>query len=220
LLPGQWENALTPIYPSLALAGAIALKEVRHFDPTIPYPKIWRFAFFGFSFIFIALTISLYSNFPVQILPQKERPFLLLILIFFSLTLAMTANLLAQRQTEFIPILFWGMFISLLLWVNTPFWLWPQAGDFPVTAIAALIQKKVPASQPIYASFSQERSSLSFYSHHPIIPANTQRLRHYWQSHSQPYLLIDKATSHQLALKNVKSLGKSLLGWQLITKQP
>jgi 4-amino-4-deoxy-L-arabinose transferase-like glycosyltransferase len=142
LLPGQWENALTPIYPSLALAGAIALKEVRHLDPTIPYPKIWRFAFFGFSFIFIALTISLYSNFPVQILPQKERPFLLLILIFFSLTLAMTANLLAQRQTEFIPILFWGMFISLLLWVNTPFWLWPKAGDFPVKAIAALIQKK------------------------------------------------------------------------------
>jgi hypothetical protein len=54
----------------------------------------------------------------------------------------MTANLLAQRQTEFIPILFWGMFISLLLWVNTPFWLWPKAGDFPVKAIAALIQKK------------------------------------------------------------------------------
>ena len=119
LLPSPWELGLTPLYPLLALTGAIALAELRQRDPEIPYPKSWVIFFAMTALALLGLTFMLYQNFPFIPLAKTERASAILLLLFLSFTLGITANLLAQRQRDFLPILFWGIFLSLILWVQT-----------------------------------------------------------------------------------------------------
>jgi len=220
-MPGYWEAGLIPLIPILALTSAIALVQIRNFPLEIPYPKILRLATLSLALIvcLILITLSLSLNWPINLLSNQEHTFALLILVFLSFTLIMTANLMNQHRTEFIPILIWGMYVSLVLFVNTPFWLGNFPGNYPVKPVASLIQKTVPKNQLIYTSFPTERSSLNFYSNHQVIPAKKKALLKYWQKNKSSYLLINEKILTKLDKSSVKMLEESVSGLYLITKK-
>jgi 4-amino-4-deoxy-L-arabinose transferase-like glycosyltransferase len=218
LLPSPWELGLTPLYPLLALTGAIALAELRQLDPEIPYPKSWVIFFAMTTLALIGLTFILYQDLPLINLAKTERASAILLFLFLGFTLGMTASLLAQRQRDFVPILFWGLFLCLVLWVKTPLWLWHPQGNFPVKAIGQLIQKQVPPTQTLYATLPQENTSLNFYSDRRVLPINLKNLQDYWQKTEQPYILVAPHTLDQILLPQTKILGQEVASWQIITK--
>ncbi len=219
MMPGYWEAALIPIFPLLALTSAIALIQLRNFPLIIPYPKPLRLALLGFALISILITAAIAFNWPINWLSAHQQPFALLVLFFLSFTLVMAANLMDRHRTEFISILMWGIYVSLVLLVNTPFELAEFSGEYSVKPVASLIQRAVPPNQLVYTSFPKERSSLNFYSNHPVIPAEKKELLKYWQKNKSPYLLVDGETLTSLEKSSIKLLGESVPDWHLITKK-
>ena len=218
LLQSPWELGLTPLYPLLALTGAIALAELRQLDPEIPYPQSWVIFFAVTALTLLGLTLILYQEIPLINLAKPERASAILLFLFLGFTLGMTANLLAQRQRDFVPILFWGIFLSLMLWVQTPLWLWHPHADFPVKAIGQLIQKQVPAKETLYGTLPQENTALNFYSDRRVLPISFKKLQDYWKQTEQPYILTAPHALDQILLPQVKPLGKEVDAWGIITK--
>jgi hypothetical protein len=219
MMPGYWEAALIPLFPLLALTSAIALIQLRNFPLIVPYPKPLRLALLGFALISILITAAIALNWPINWFSDHQQPFALLVLFFLSFTLVMAANLMDRHRTEFISILMWGMYVSLVLLVNTPFGVAEFSGEYPVKPVASLIQGAVPPNQLVYTSFPKERSSLNFYSNHPVIPAKKKELLKYWQENKSPYLLVDGETLTSLKKSSVKLLGESVPDSYLITKK-
>ena len=219
MMPGYWEAALIPLFPLFALTAAIALIQLRNFPLIVPYPKPLRLALLGFTLISVLVTAAIAFNWPINWLSNQERPFALLILFFLSFTLVMSADLMDRHRTEFISILMWGIYVSLVLFVNTPFGLGEFSEDYPVKPVASLIQRTVPPNQLVYTSFPRERSSLNFYSNHPVIPTEKKELLKYWQKNKSPYLLVDGEFLSKLKKSSVKLLGKSVADLYLITKK-
>jgi hypothetical protein len=140
-------------------------------------------------------------------------------LVFASaaLTLLITAVLIYQKDLQFIPLLFWGTYVTLLLLMTSPHWNWELAEAYPVKPVAAMIKRKTPINKPIYTSYDHGRPSLNFYSDRQVIPATDAELQQRWKSDAQPYFLLDQPTFKHLNLKPVKAINQAE-GWLLITK--
>ncbi len=114
-----------PLLIFVAIAAAKTLAECR--QPTdqkqnASYPLWWRSAFGVISLVLFLALLSLGYQY-LWVTPNQ--PLLMPsigIMAFLGLTLVMTTSLLMQRRAEFIYILFWGLYVSLLLLVNTPLW--------------------------------------------------------------------------------------------------
>lgn len=170
---------IIPIYPALAIAGGAILAEVRNFPSTRSYPRSWMIAM---GVLGILIAVSCLSFYYDLINLESRHPSLWLILISLSLTMAVTSILLARRSEEFISILFWGMYISLMLFFSSPYWVWELQEAYPVTPVADMIKKQnLDPEQIIYTSFEYERPSLNFYSEHRIIPASFDQLITDWE---------------------------------------
>ena len=201
-----------PIYPAVALAGGVQLAEVWHFWPSNQsYPRPWAiglgllgFLAFGGSLYFAGLGTQ--NNWHLQ-----------LVLASAALTLLVAAFLVAQKDLQFIYILFWGMYVSLLLFMTSPHWVWELAEAYPVKPVAATIQSDTPSGQVVYTSFPYARPSLNFYSDRQVIPADDLELKRHWTQDPHPYLLLKTEAIDQLSLKGVKRLGAAS-GWTLITR--
>jgi 4-amino-4-deoxy-L-arabinose transferase-like glycosyltransferase len=205
---------ILPLYPALALATGAQLDHIRNLPSNIAYPRLWT-AILGLLAI-LATVAGLY--FSLQI---KGNFSLLLIFGSFALTLAVGTILIARQDRQFIPLLFWGTYVSLLVLVSSPYWLWELNEAYPVKPIAALIEKNVPVGQLVYTSFAYTRPSLNFYSEHQVIPATVEQLKDYWQKSSSAYILIDRATVEKLDLESARMIGVARtepLGWFLVTK--
>jgi 4-amino-4-deoxy-L-arabinose transferase-like glycosyltransferase len=133
----------------------------------------------------------------------------------------MTAALvqLAQRHREFIAVLIWGFYVTLLMLMASDQWVWELAEDYPVKPVAQLIQQNTPPEEVIYTSHLHGRPSLEFYSDRRVISVQeqTQQLRRHWRTDDAPYLLLDEDTLTQLELKHSNSLGHAE-GFVLITR--
>jgi 4-amino-4-deoxy-L-arabinose transferase-like glycosyltransferase len=141
-------------------------------------------------------------------------------IIFAAVALTMTLSaILAERgDRQFLKILIWGSYISLLLLMKSNYWVWELNTAYPVKPVAAMITKINPAVKEIYTSFPYHRPSLDFYSDRTIIPASIGELQYYWQYNSQPYFLINTSTLGNLQFKSIKVIDQ-VKDWQLITKQ-
>jgi hypothetical protein len=84
--------------------------------------------------------------------------------------------------------------------------------------VASLVQKYVPADHPVYIAFAYERPSLNFYSGRRVFPLAVEELINHWQSHKQPYLIIDRQTKEATDLEGLKAIGSTDSGWFLVTK--
>ncbi|GAX37462.1 glycosyl transferase family protein [Nodularia sp. NIES-3585] len=105
-----------PIYPSLALAFGAQLAEIENLPLTSSYPRTWVA---GLSILAVVASAgSIYfSNGTVQKTDLQ--------LIFASVALTMTlAAILAERGNgQFLKILLWGSYISLLLLMKSNYWI-------------------------------------------------------------------------------------------------
>lgn len=197
---------ILPIYPAVALVVGVQLAEVWNLPRPAFYPRAWV--------VFLALMAvgttcgSLYFGWTSDLALQ-------LILAAAAGTMTLATILAVQGDRQFLLILVWGMYVSLLLLMTSHHWVWELAEAYPVKPVAAMIQSNTPANQKIYTSYPYGRPSLNFYSDRQIIPAAIGELQQHWQQ-QQPYLLLDN-TFDNLTLEAVKQVDTAA-GWTLITK--
>jgi 4-amino-4-deoxy-L-arabinose transferase-like glycosyltransferase len=221
-----------PLYPALALAAGAKIATVLNLPARDNYPRSWGIIF---ATIAMAATIAFFF------MGWSDR-YLGLILICLALTFSFAAFLLRQRDRQFIYLLFWGMYISLLLFVASPHWIWELNEAYPVRDVAAAIKTNTTIDRTIYTTFDYDRPSLNFYSDRQILtlpfselekirqtqpkiaPAQIELLwlQNYWQQEKQPYLFLEKNTLTLLNLSNSKLLAEKKIDdslWVLCTKQ-
>jgi 4-amino-4-deoxy-L-arabinose transferase-like glycosyltransferase len=188
---------ILPIYPALALAAGAMITEVLRYPNQFSYR--WYWAMWGGLLILlggIAGGASIYYGFFVA----NSSKALGIICFAVGLTTSVSGGLLLRRDRQFINILTWGMYVSLLMLVSSPYWLWELNEAYPVKPVAMLIQDQVPESATIYTSFPYERPSLNFYAEQRVIPATQEELQKHWEENSSTYLLVDEKTLQQLRL--------------------
>jgi 4-amino-4-deoxy-L-arabinose transferase-like glycosyltransferase len=204
----QWY--VLPIYPAFALAGGAQLAEVWNLPTRQSYPRVW-----SVGLIILALG-GLAGSLYFAILETPERS-LAVIFASMALTMAMAAVLLVRRDLQFILILFWGTYLSMLLLMSSPYWLGGIKDVDPVKPIAAILNRGTPSGQLIYASLDKSEPLLNFYSDRKLVPASDGALKQHWQQHQHPYLLLNTRTFKQLSLKPYRRVGTAP-GWVLVTK--
>ena len=209
---GYW--SILPLYPALALAAGRQLDVVRNVPSYIAYPRIWIYSFMLMAAV--AAFAGLYWG--IRDYVDFYLPF---ICGSLAITFTVTAIAIAQREKQFVPLLFWGLFISMFLLIISPHWIWEINTKEPVEPIATLIREHTPAETVIYTSMPKERSSLNFYSDRQIVTQSLTQLKQTWQQNYPVYLLIDPITLEKLNLSQqmvVKSSKFESLNWVLAIK--
>lgn len=199
-----------PLYPALALTVGALLSEVWQMPSSKSYPPTWKI---GLSLLALGtISYSLYFG----IFDSVNRS-LSIIFASVALTMAMAAILLARRDLQFILILFWGIYISLLILMTSPYWISGLPETEPMKPLAELIRRRTPDHQVIYSSLNTARPSLNFYSGRQVIPASNSELKQRWQNEKSVYLLLDTDTEAKLSLKSFRLIER-LSRWVLIAK--
>ncbi|MBE9181748.1 glycosyltransferase family 39 protein [Oculatella sp. LEGE 06141] len=208
-----------PLYPALALVTGAQLAMMwkrglpvgAKYDPYSAYSPVW----FG-AFVLLAaagwigmLYFGMWSDTP--------EPDLQVVLASVGLTMTAAAVLVVRQNPQFIAVLLWGMYISLLLLMVSEHWIWELAESYPVRPVAAIVQQHTPPGTKIYTSYEYSRPSLNFYSDRQVIALSRRQLQQRWQKDLQPYFLLDEAATAALALDSSKVL-ETVQGWTLLTK--
>lgn len=206
-----------PLYPAIALAIgsqlALLWQKGRHpglNPPAKPYSRHWM------NIFALLAIVTLVGSIYFQIRPQPQTE-LAIVLAAVALTLLVAAVLVARQDPEFLAVLTWGTYVSLLMLMLSHHWVWELAEAFPVKPVAAIVQQHTPDGATVYTSYPTSRPSLDFYSDRLVIPANPNQLRRHWQQDNTPYLLLDAAALQQLPAASQQILGKAE-GLTLITR--
>jgi len=205
---------ILPLYPALALAAGKQLDRIRNLPSFIVYPRSWIY-----SFASMAILAALAGfNWGVRNYIDFYLPF---ICGSLCITFAATAIAIAQQDKQFIPLLFWGLLVSLFLLMVSPHWIWELEVSKSVKPIAKLVKQHTPPQTLIYGSRAAARPSLNFYSDRQIISQSVSELQEHWQHDSLAYLLLDRQSFKQLDLPKatiVEDKRLSSLGWILAVK--
>ncbi|MGL5082494.1 MAG: ArnT family glycosyltransferase [Microcoleaceae cyanobacterium] len=164
------------------------------------------------------ITCFYYSHLLPKLQPINVEVDIKLAIGIFGITMAFTALFLFRKDRQFLTVLVWGSYLSLLLFVNSSHWVWELAEDYPVKPVAMLITKNVPTTAKVYTSHPYSRPSLNFYSNRKVRPANIQELQAAWTKNSQPYFLLDRVTLNELKLQDIEQVG-AIEGWILVTRK-
>ena len=206
-----------PLYPALALIIAQPLAEAwissggwgGYVYTPRSFPRIWT----GF-FLFLA-TIALggvYYFSPWGLEPSWAG---LISLIFATSGLGVAAYLCARHSSLWIPVLIWGWYLSLLVFMTSPHWLWELAEDYPVKPVAAIVQEFVPPEAVVYTNHPHHRPSLNFYSQHPVHPLTREEILAQATSGDSSYYLVTGDVSDRLVEEGLKTIA-SAEGWVLV----
>jgi 4-amino-4-deoxy-L-arabinose transferase-like glycosyltransferase len=212
----QFPESIVPIYPILALAGGAKLKQVLNLPSYTPYPRVWSWLLISLAGLVTAAGIYFGAAGAISL-------FSVIILGSIALNASIAAVLIQRRDRIFLSILFWGMYVSLVLFFSSADWVWQWNRTFPVKPVATIIKRIVPQDRVVYTSFAYS-SSLNFYSDRRVVPLELPKLKQHWQASTNPYLLIDPQLIEKLNLKSesVKFLDTNESTSQnlvLITKQ-
>jgi 4-amino-4-deoxy-L-arabinose transferase-like glycosyltransferase len=196
-----------PVYPALALVVGAYLTEVWNWPQTKSYPRAWV------GILALLAVVGWGGSVYFGLFSLQPEPDLQLILAAVALTMTFAAILVAGRDLQFIPILFWGMYVSLMLLMISEHWVWELAEAYPVKPVAEMIRHSgLPAGEKIYTSYPYNRPALNFYSDRQVIPQSAAELQQIWQQNPHPFLLLEPSTLQNLGLEQVKPLGTVI--WQ------
>jgi 4-amino-4-deoxy-L-arabinose transferase-like glycosyltransferase len=134
---------LFPIYPSLALAFGAQLAEIENLPIGSSYPRAWVAGLSILAVVASAGSIYLSSG-------TVHKTDLQLIFAAVALTMTLAAILAERGNGQFLKILLWGSYISLLLLMKSNYWVWELADAYPVKPVAAMIKQLDPAVNKIY----------------------------------------------------------------------
>ncbi|MCX7595204.1 MAG: phospholipid carrier-dependent glycosyltransferase, partial [Fischerella sp.] len=199
-----------PIYPSLALTIGAKLGEMENLPLLSSYPRPWVVILTILAVV--AVGGSIYFSWG-----SASKSDLQLTFAAVAATMALAAILAERGDIQFLRVLFWGSYISLLLLMKSNYWVWELGERYPVKPVAAMIQQETPPGTKIYTSNPENRPSLNFYSDRNIVSASKKELQYYWRYKEQPYFLLDESTFNNLQLDSAKLLDQAE-GWKLITK--
>ena len=209
-----------PLYPALALAGGAQLAEVWSYcDRGTPLlhstlKRIWKWGFWGLSGLaWGGLSYLAFSN-------GVSSTVIGLTGLCFALTLTFTSLLFQQANAQFISVLGWGCYLSLILFMSSGQWIWELNEGFPVKPVARLLAAYTPTGQSILSNYPHGRPSLDFYSDRRLIPSTWEQIEQAWSQYPQPYLLLDPSgleTFESLHRDRVEPL-EMAAGWTLVTK--
>ena len=160
---------IMPIYPTLSLSAGAIFARVRSLPFGLSYPLIWK-RFFAF------LAIVLGGGLIFMSINQPDNYNLLTVLGLLFITFLSVAVLLDKKDKQYISILFWGMYITLVVFCSSDYWLWELNEAFAVKPVAQAIVKNIPTSNTVYIDFDYHRPSLDFYSERKIIPVNGEQI--------------------------------------------
>ena len=141
-----------------------------------------------------------------------------LMLMFVALTMTISAVLLHRKDRQFLLVLIWGTYVTLLVFVASDNWVWELAEDYPVKPIAEIVRTGTPAGQQVFTSHRLPRPSLNFYSERQVIVTDSVTLQEKWQSLPQPYFLLEKPVLKHLGLQNAEIV-KTADDWVLVTRK-
>lgn len=140
-------------------------------------------------------------------------------LVAGALTMTVSSLLMYRQDWQFLSVLVWGTYVSLVLFVASGHWNWELAEAYPVKPIAAMIRQQTSPEQVIYTTYPHNRPALNFYSERRVIPLSQAELQERWQQELQPYLLTQVDRVEHLNLPGQKQL-ESTMDWTLITRSP
>lgn len=212
---------IMPLYPALALVAGAMLASVWNPKDVIgirpvsqrKFPRFWVILLGGLALI--SWILCLVFN-PIGVFPQ---PILAIIMGAIALTLTVTTILVLRQDSQFILVLIWGCYVSLLLLMVSPYWLWELQESYPVKPVAALIQQNTPPGTVVFTSYPNGRPSLNFYSDRQVEPVKDSQILARWSQKSPLYLLTDQTTLKRLSLPSVQVLGIAE-GWLLVDRAP
>jgi len=147
------------------------------------------------------------------------QPDLQLISSTLALTITVTAILILRQDIQFISVLIWGTYLTLVVLMMSSHWVWELAETYPVKPVAAMIQRHTPRGQVIYTSYPDFRPSLNFYSDRVIIPAAEDELQQRWKTDPHPYQLLKASAQGYLPPKQTQVL-EMQEDWILVTRNP
>lgn len=211
---GQNYWLVLPLYPALALAAGKQLDHICNLPSSIIYPRTWSYGFAAMAIL--AAVAGL--NWGIRDYIDFYLPFICGSLF---VTFSATAIVIAQQDKQFIPLLFWGLLVSIFLLVVSPHWIWELKAVESVKPIAELVKLYTPARSIVYGSTATARPSLEFYSERQIIPQSISKLQQHWQQNPLVYLLLDAAVVKVIDLPQtaiVKDKRLESLGWTLAVK--
>ncbi|MDJ0674275.1 MAG: glycosyltransferase family 39 protein [Calothrix sp. MO_167.B42] len=200
-----------PIYPSIALVIGVLFGEIQGLPLLSSYPRYWVP---GLILLAIASCgINIYYSWN-----NSNQPELQLILVAVAITMGLAAVLATKGDKQFLQILVWGSYLSLLLLMQSQHWVWELGERYPVKPVAEIVKQGTPPGTKIYTSNPEHRPSLNFYSDRSIIPWQSIQLQDYWQHNQQPYLLLTQDALEQIQLDALEPIDQSQ-GWILVTKE-
>lgn len=182
---------IMPIYPALSLAGGVAIAEIKSLPSFIPYPRSWKI-------FFSILTVVMIGGFSYFWLTQPHNENLLTVLLLLSITFFATAILMIKKDMQFIGVLFWGMYVSLIVFFNSNYWLWELNEAYPVKPIAEVVKQELSPQEKVYIAFDYERPSMNFYSERRVIPVNVENIKELMKDPVS--FLVNEETLSQLDL--------------------
>ena len=157
---------ILPIYPALALMEGAAVSELWQQGKHVGM-KQFPEPFCSPIWVGLFSLLALAGGAGVVYFGAVGQADLQVLFGAIVLTMTVTAILLAQQDSQFLPVLIWGTYVSLLLFVASGHWVWELAEAYPVKPVAALIQR-VPLGEKVYTSYPYNRPSLNFYSDRPV----------------------------------------------------
>lgn len=122
ILPLDTMSYLLPFYPVFALASGLMLSEVYDWPDDLVYPQSWPLILLSLSGVIGVISLCIVCNFPFDFTSLSDRFLLILTLIALALTWTVTSALMIQRNSQFISVLLWGTYVSLLLVISSPYW--------------------------------------------------------------------------------------------------
>jgi len=223
-----------PLYPILAIAAGIRLGDLWQsgYVTGTPiaidrrYPRAWTV---GLAALSLLLTGVL--GYEIFALWNSRTTLLDWHLQVTVLCLAMTFGLaawrVARRDLQFILVLVWGTYISLLSFVTSDLWVWELNENYPVRPAAEFIRQAVPPDRSLLAIDAYPRPSLAYYADRPIAaiaPDDRAGLLEKWRA--QPDLCVlapnDRAANLRELLHDSEASGTFLIGsqWSAVCRAP
>lgn len=209
---------ILPVYPALALLVGRQLAQYWrqmtgiHRTDALPLTRVWL-GLFSLLALIGWVGVACFSGL-VSFDSEVQR-----ILATFALTLTLVVVLLVRQDGQFIPVLFWGTYLTLLLFVGSSHWNWELAETYPVKPVAALISQRTPVGKVVYTSFPYYRPSLDFYSDRRVVPLTPEQLSQQWLTQPPGIFLVDTAVLRTLPSEHIELLG-SAGNWNLVQPNP
>jgi 4-amino-4-deoxy-L-arabinose transferase-like glycosyltransferase len=216
-----------PLYPALALL--VGAQLARMGQPTVPSSVPSELAVFKFAIdkqrlwgmVFGLLSLGAIAGSILLVQMGQISLVTGIAIVALGVTFGVVTILILRHNRQFIPLLIWGTYVTLLIFFSSPDWNWELTDNdaYPVKPVADLVRKNTPTGSLIYTSHPSQRPSLDFYSDRKVIAQpNQKELLKRLQTERNPFLLVQRS---QLAFWQQR--GGVVLGqiqdWAIVTRR-